>query len=247
MNGANCWPTISLLRVGGPGAFVLRAVAWHRQDRERLRAGATVVEAQRDRARWLGSNGWMVCERRRRDVGFAGWNYPSHDRLASALPGSSSASCLRTGSAFDGPTCVARELFALVDERRSDVSSFLEWARAVEHRAIESHRPDWSLRLANRPDIVLRLLSRQRSSPSNGGASSFSPRSDRGSAPRLRPRISITPAACWRRRARCSTSTFPRGSDLYHRITTCCQGGEESTRRRVRGSRALYASALARG
>lgn len=51
------------------------------------------------------------------------------------------------------PRVRCEELLALADERRGEVSSFLEWAQAVEQRAIESDRPDWSLRLANRPDI----------------------------------------------------------------------------------------------
>jgi hypothetical protein len=51
------------------------------------------------------------------------------------------------------PRVTRQELLALVDERKPEVSSFLEWARGVEERAIESDRPDWSLRLANRPDI----------------------------------------------------------------------------------------------
>lgn len=51
------------------------------------------------------------------------------------------------------PRVTRQELLALVDERKGEVSSFLEWARGVEQRAIESNRPGWSLRLANRPDI----------------------------------------------------------------------------------------------
>lgn len=119
------------------------------------------------------------------------------------------------------------ELFALVDERRSDVSSFLEWARAVEHRAIESHRPDWSLRLANRPDIGAAAESAALFPEQWWGVVVFTAFGSGLGAATLAPNFQH-PLPAEEARAVLDRISFPRGSIGHHRIQPAVKGAKKA-------------------
>jgi hypothetical protein len=150
---------------------------------------------------------------------------------------SSSASCWLTGSAFDGsaeqarPLTAARvsreELVALVDERSGEVSSFLEWAHAVEQRAIESNRPDWSLRLANRPDIGAAEEAAALFPERWWGVVVFTAFGSKLGAATVAPHFqrSLPPDEA---RAVLDRISFPRGSVGHHRIQPAVKGARKA-------------------
>jgi hypothetical protein len=126
------------------------------------------------------------------------------------------------------PQQVTREeLLALADERRDEVRSFLNWARAVEADAIESDRPGWSLRLANRPDIDAAAEAAARFPEQWWGVVVFtafgSPLGAATVAPHFKHPLPPEDA-----RAVLDSISFPRGSVGHHRIRPGVKGAKRA-------------------
>jgi hypothetical protein len=119
------------------------------------------------------------------------------------------------------------ELLALVDERKAEVSSFLEWARSVEQRAIESGRPDWSLRLANRPDIGEAAKAAALFPEQWWGVVVFTAFGSTLGAATVAPEIH-RPLPPEEARAVLDSVTFPRGSVGHHRIQPGVKGAKKA-------------------
>lgn len=125
------------------------------------------------------------------------------------------------------PRVTREELLALVDERRAALSSFLNWAHAVEQRATESDRPDWSLRLANRPDIAAAAEAAALFAEQWWGAVVFTAFGSKLGAATVAPHFQrpLPPADA---RAALDRISFPRGSVGHHRIQPAVKGAKKA-------------------
>jgi hypothetical protein len=125
------------------------------------------------------------------------------------------------------PRVTREELLVLVDERKGEVSSFLEWACGVEQRAIESDRPDWSLRLANRPDIGAAAKAAALFPEQWWGVVVFTAFGSTLGAATVAPEFQ-RPLPQEEARAVLDRVTFPHGSVGHHRIQPAVKGAKKA-------------------